>query len=285
MKRNVLFVGLCIAVSCSPMLAGNIYGDNATNGTPYIYIMDPVTMTVSQTLSNLSSDNGRGVVVVGNTLYYTTANSPSVFSYNLTTDTNNGALFTVAGASALSTMAFDGTDFWIGDYSGTNQAYLYSPTGTLLKTIHLGDCTGFCDGLEYFIDGGGNARLISNEGDGETPGVYDVYDTDGNLITHNFINTGTRSGTGIAYDGTDFFVSNIFQGAISVYNNAGTLLRTTAINGQVGTSPLVEDLSIDYSIVLPPPPPPPGTPEPATFATFGVGLLGLLWAAKKRCKV
>lgn len=27
-----------------------------------------------------------------------------------------------SGASALSTIAYDGTNFWIGDYSGTNHA-------------------------------------------------------------------------------------------------------------------------------------------------------------------
>ena len=224
-------------------------------------------------------DNGRGVVVVGDTLYYTTATTNSVFSYTLSTSTDNGALFTVAGASALSTMAYDGTDFWIGDYSGTNQAYLYSPTGTLLKTISLGDCTGFCDGLEYFVDGSGNARLIENEADGNTPGIYDVYDTSGNLITHDFINTGNVSGTGIAYDGTDFFVSNIFQGTISVYDNTGTFIRTETLTGFPGDfAPLVEDLSADYAVVLGNPP----TPEPATFATFGAGLLGLCLAVKRR---
>jgi hypothetical protein len=282
MKRSILICLAYMAVSSSAMWASNIYGDNATGGTPYIYVMNSATMAVTRTITNLSSINGRGVVVVGNTLYYTTATSPSVYSYNLTTGVDNGALFTVAGSSALSTMAFDGTNFWIGDYSGTNQAYLYSPTGVLLKTISLADCTGHCDGLEYFIDPLGNARLISNEGDGETPGVYDVYDTNGNLITQNFINTGTAaSGTGIAFDGTDFYVSNIFQGTISLYNTAGVLQSTKTITGYTGGyTPLVEDLSVDYSLVLPP-----STPEPATFLTFGAGLFGLCWAAKRRRKL
>jgi DNA-binding beta-propeller fold protein YncE len=122
----------------------------------------------------------------------------------------------------------------------------------LLKTISLADCGGFCDGLEYFVDSGGNPRLISNEGDGATPGVYDVYDTNGNLITHNFINTGnTSSGTGIAYDGTNFFVSNLNEGTISVYSNAGAFVRTMTITGfPSGFSPLVEDLSVDYPASL-----------------------------------
>jgi hypothetical protein len=279
MKRNLhnLLVLACIAVSCSATWAGTIYGNNATFGAPYVYVFDSGTGAITNTITNLSGDNGRGVVVVGDTLYYTTASTNSVFSYTLSTSTDNGALFTVTGSSALSTMAFDGTNFWIGDYSGTNHAYLYSPTGTLLNTISLADCTGFCDGLEYFVDGGGNARLISNEGDGETPGVYDVYDTSGNLITHDFINTGRASGTGIAYDGTDFYVSNIYEGQISVYSNTGAFIRTESLTGFPGSdTPLVEDLSADYALVLT------GTPEPGTFAMLGAGLLGLLGAVKSR---
>ncbi len=66
---------------------------------------------------DVSSGNGRGVVVVGNLMYTTNADSNSVYAYNLMTNTNLGVQFTVAGASALSTMAFDGTNF-CGDYSG-----------------------------------------------------------------------------------------------------------------------------------------------------------------------
>ena len=85
--------------------------------------------------------------------------------------TDLGPAFTVAGATAQSTMAYDGNNFWIGDYSGTNQAFLYSPSGTLIKTVSLANCTSFCDGLEYAILGG-QARLISNRGDATGP--YDV---------------------------------------------------------------------------------------------------------------
>src|ERR1700733_12270172 len=104
MKRQILYVLACAAVSCSAMSAEQLlYGNNATGGTPYVYVMDQSTMDVTQTITNLSGDNGRGVGVVGNTMYYTTAGSNSVYTYNLSTDTNNGVLFSVAGSSALST--------------------------------------------------------------------------------------------------------------------------------------------------------------------------------------
>lgn len=239
--------------------AQNLYGNNA-GGTDYIYVLNPGTGVVSQTLSSLNGacTNGRGIVVVSGVIYYTCANGNSVYSYTLASHTDNGVLFHVAAASALSTMAFDGTNFWIGDYGGINPgpAYLYSRTGTLLKTVTLADCVANCDGLEYFLQGGSIPRLISNRGDAIDP--YDVYDTNGNLITASFINP-TFAGTGIAYDGTNFEVSEIFNAKFAKYSGTtGTLMSETAITGFTsGFNPLVEDLSADYAVVL-------GGPQPST---------------------
>ncbi len=227
-----------------------VYANNATGGAPYIYIMTPGTLGVTRTLQNLSSSNGRGVVVVNNTLYYTAASSNAIYSYNLSTNTNNGSVFTVAGTSALSTIAFDGTNFWIGDYGGSGKAYSYSITGTLLKTVTLANCGSNCDGLEYFLSGT-NSRLISNRGDAVGP--YDIYDTNGTLLTPAFITT-TFSPTGIAFDGTNFLVSDLNHAAIATYNGTtGAFINSTSITGfPSGVTPLVEDLSVDYSQVLGP---------------------------------
>src|SRR6266849_3654503 len=83
-----------------------IYANNA--GSNEIMVIDSVTGNVSDQFIPMSG-NGRGVVTVGNTVYYTIATSGSVFSANLTTHVNNGVAFSVAGASGLSTMAYDGT--------------------------------------------------------------------------------------------------------------------------------------------------------------------------------
>src|SRR5215469_12290798 len=131
MKKILLLPCLIAAMSASALADSFIYGNNATGGAPYIYQIDKTTGAITNTYTGLSGINGRGVVVVGNTMYYTTANSNAVYSYNLATNTNNGVVFTVAGSTALSTIAYDGTNLWIGDYSGTNHAYLYSTSGTL----------------------------------------------------------------------------------------------------------------------------------------------------------
>ena len=125
-------------------------------------------------MSGTVSFNGRGVVQVGDVVYHTSADTNGVYGCSFVTNTDLGTIFTVSGSTGLSTIAYDGHNFWIGEYSGTNQAYNYTPTGTLLKTISLGNCTGHCDGLEYV-----NGDLISNRADEPNPRIYDVYDTNG----------------------------------------------------------------------------------------------------------
>lgn len=211
-------------------------------GTHGVDAIDPTTGALIKNCPQ-NKGNGRGVVIVGNIVYYTTADTNSVYKMDFTTCADLGVAFTVAGATALSTIAYDGTNFWIGDYSGTNHAFLYSPTGTLLKTISLVNCTGFCDGLEFF-----NGKLISNRGDNINQ-PYDVYDTNGALLTSAFITPTLASGvTGIAFDGTNFFISYLSLGQVGVFNGTtGAHIRDMTV-----PIPGYEDMSFDYSIVIGP---------------------------------
>lgn len=280
MKKLLILSFLLVAAGSSAQADSFIYGNNATFGSPYVFKIDKATGAVVDSYTNLSGINGRGSVVVGNTLYYTTANDNHVYSYNLTTKTSNGIAFSVAGSSALSTVAYDGTNFWIGDYSGTNHAYLYTPTGTLLKTISLSKCTGYCDGLEYFVMNN-TGYLISNESDAGT-GNYDLYDTNGSLLTANYLNESghTTGTTGIAFDGTDFYTSNINQNSLNVWTESGTFVKTITLTGAPAGFPfLIEDLSADYAQVLPPPS---DVPEPSTFVLVGSSMLGLAGAVRRR---
>lgn len=268
--NRILSCAAILAMTSSFAWAGPIiFANNA--GSPHIDLIDAATgLVTSQFVINGGSGNGRGVVVVGNTLYFTLANSGNVFTHDLTTNAE-GVAFNVAGSSGLSTIAFDGANFWIGDYSGTKNAYNYTPTGLLLSTVILGNCSAFCDGLEFFLQGG-QGRLISNRGDSFSPGIYDVYNTLGALLQPAFITVGSN-GRGIAFDGTNFRVAG--SNTISTFN--GTTGAFIGVQTIAGTRNF-EDLSIDYTQVLPPTN---AVPEPGTLTLMALGA-GLFKAVRRR---
>lgn len=226
-----------------------VYGNSSSPPVDQrLYKIDATTGAVVTTCLMKKGD-GRGIVVVGNLAYYTVVNSNNVFLADMSTCADLGVAFSVSGATGLSTLAYDGTNFWIGDYSGTNKAFYYSPTGTLLQTITLGNCTSFCDGLEFF-----NGKLISNRGDSVPP--YDVYTTTGTVLTPAFITTSFARATGIAFDGAKFYVAEILNQKLHVYDGVtGAFLNTINVSGMAPSASFLEDISVDYAQVIPAPAP------------------------------
>lgn len=251
-----------------------IYGNSASSpGNQWIYQIDANTGAVVKSCQ-FNKGNGRGVVVVGTTVYYTVADLNTVFKADWTTCADQGVAFTVASVTGMATIAFDGTNFWINEYnSPTNRAFLYSPTGTLLSTITLPNCTSNCDGVEFF-----QGKLISNRGDALNPSHYDVYSLNGTLLQPALIGPVPYSGTGIAFDGTNFFVSDIFNQRLQVYNaTTGAFVRTVTITGMQPGANVIEDLSADYQIVLGPPPAARSTDIP-TLSEWALIVMGALLA-------
>lgn len=289
MVFRVLMAASCVLAFSSTSWADNIiYANNYGDGTDNIWRIDlttgnTITNQYGVPVSTLGGDNGRGVVDVNNILYVTTSGSGKVFSYNTSTSALSTA-FTVAGSSGLSSISYNGSDFWIGDYSGTDKAYLYSPTGTLLDTIHLANCSSNCDGLTYVPLNGG--ELISNRADGyNQDSIYDIYSsTTGALLTAGFIDTtslatkGCDHTTGIAWDGTNYFVSCLDDPTASLaeYNSSGSFVSLIALSNpsgfdNSGTGPGMEGLSANFAVTIPPT----TTPEPASMLLIGAGLAGI----------
>jgi len=227
-----------------------IYGNSATAGPDILHQIDKGTGALIQDF-NVSSGNGRGVVVVGNTIYSTESGpsgdifggSDQIYMTDLTSGLPLGSITVIglpAGA-AMSTLAWDGTHFWTSEYLGGNHAYRIDTSGNIVKTIVLGLAAYNMDGMEYF-----DGKLICNRGD--TVGPYDVYDLDGNVLAVGFVDpstVGVFSTTGIAFDGTDFYTSDIYASQLEIWDGTtgahkGSLVLT-------GSSFLVEDLSVNYS--------------------------------------
>lgn len=258
---------------------------NSAGGTNAIEGFNEATGALENQFVGNPAGNGRGIVTIGNVLYYTRVGDGVIHELNATTGAPLAANLPT-GQASLATIAYDPLDgtkggFWLGDYSGLSKAYFFDlAAGMVTKTITLGKCTGNCDGLEFFVDGMGNKRLISNEYDGGLGGAntYDVYDTNGNLITAGFIKGHDTSGnTGIAFDGTDFFISNIFHSSLSEYDANGNYITDITLGGPLPPSGrLIEDLSFDYNIVIP------STPEPGTLSLFASAMLGFAWVRRRR---
>ena len=268
---SVAFAALA-AVSGSAN-AGLLWGNNASF-TGVIEAVDQNTLAVVHQYA-IGPGNGRSVVTVGDIVYYTFVDDSRIHKLNANTGASLGSINTTIGS--MSTLGWDGSQFWTSDYAGTNRAFRIDTTGAVTKTINLSLASSNMDGMEYF-----NGKLIANRCD--ACGVYDIYDLDGNVLVSNFINTGANA-TGIAFDGTDFLLSNIFANSISKYDGTtGLLISTNFIGGPVpatGTSQrLWEDLSVDYAARQDTG----GVPEPTPLLLVGIAVLGLVASQRKRAR-
>lgn len=292
-RTKLIVLGACIAlVAAQSMLADEfVWGNSASAGNVRLEEFDATTGTLvpgQQFLvpnATAVNDNGRGVALLGNTIYYTTANSGNIYITNSVTHADLGVLVDT-GFPGIANVSTDGKFIYASSYqTSSGVVNKYDTSGNLVGTVTVG--TGFGrDGFEVEnnpnIDGGA-LTFISNRGDAQGP--YDVYDSAGNLLISAFIDP-TKDGfsaatTGIAYDGTNYFVSDIFNNRLLEYSGTGTFIKSIDLSGI--PSPFggreLEDLSALGNTTINPPP---TTPEPASIVMLGAAVSLLAWKVRRR---
>jgi uncharacterized protein (TIGR03437 family) len=241
--------------SCSPaviialVLAGaniagaatTVWAINASFGRPHIQAYDLAGNTLADfeapnkdALSGKA--NGRGIAVVGTTIYYTLAEKPNVYQTDTLTHADGGIAFTTPpltpGINSLA-LAADGQSLWMVASQPTNpsipadgKVYQYSLTGTLLKTVVLAGRENInlaSNGLEITADG-----IVVNRG--SVP--YDLYDFNGNMMRPGLI-TATFRTTGIAFDSVNvnYIVMDVLNQRLAMFDINGQPLRFVALTG------------------------------------------------------
>jgi hypothetical protein len=293
--RALAVIGLLTTIGVPTYANSVIWGNSASGGNVNLEAFN-ITSSGVATLSqqflvpNLTAknDNGRGVAVLGNTIYYTTANSGNIYVTDAITHADLGILVST-GFQGIANVATDGTYIYASDYqTSSGVVNKYDTSGNLVGTVNVG--TGFGrDGFEVQNNpniSGGALTFISNRGDLTSP--YDVYDSSGSLLISAFIDPaadGFGTGqTGIAYDGTNYFVSDIFNNRLFEYSGTGVYTQTIDLSGipNPHTGRLLEDLSAVGNTINNPPPN--TVPEPTSLLLLSTGLAGIGLAAWRRKK-
>jgi uncharacterized protein (TIGR03437 family) len=232
---------LFFAVANVAGAATTVWAFNASFGNPHIQAYDLATGVAVADFEAPNKDalsgkaNGRGIAVVGTTIYYTLAESPIVYKTDAVTHADQRSAFTTTLTPGINSLALavDGQSFWMVASQPTDptkpadgKVYQYSLTGTLMTTVTLAGRENVnlaSNGLE--ITGSG---IVVNRG--SVP--YDLYDFNGNMITPGFI-TATFRTTGIAFDSVNnnYIVSDVINGQLVIYDGAGKFVRFAPLPG------------------------------------------------------
>jgi hypothetical protein len=149
---------------------------------------------------------GRGIAVVGSSIFYSVDDSGAVFLTN-----PGGADLGIAfntGLPGIGAIASDGLFLYLAPTGGSgaqNETVLkYTFGGALVSTTTLTPSTGpraplGRTGLEVV-----GTDFVANQGNNEGP--YDKFDASGTLLTADFLHPGFFSFTGVAFDGSTYYV-------------------------------------------------------------------------------
>jgi PEP-CTERM motif len=243
---------------------------------PVIQEFDASTGALLNSFADPAADPtqfGSGIAVVGSSIYYSLVGSTSVFLTN-TNGANLGVAFTVniPGVSGIISIASDGQFLYLTPESSTlnENVYKYDFSGNLIGSpVTLVPSGGIVQGPRDGLEIVGNT-FVANQPRGDI-GPYDQFNaTTGSLITPAFLDPGTFGFTGVAFDGTFYYVfdDEADPSQLVVFDASGVFVDRVTLTGLPG--PNDQAFLSDLSAVVP------AVPEPSTLALFGAALFGLL---------
>ena len=176
------------------------------------------------------------------------------------------------GLPGIGSIASDGQFLYLAPtnstVSGNETVLKYSFAGSLISMITLvpsGGAEGTLGRTGLEIVG---TEFVVNQGDNEGP--YDKFDESGSLLTSAFLNSGEFSFTGVAFDGSTYYVSDeeAVPSTLRLFNASGGSLGTATLTGCPGPNP--DDLRISPVVVGPVP-----DRRPSLYSSpilFGLGI-------------
>lgn len=241
-----------------------------------------------QTIQKLNGDTGAvvdsfavpfglgsaaSIAFVGNTGYYTLLFETDVHKVDMTTHAYGGVAFNIGSTAGFTNGITTDSNghLWFAD-GGDGALKEFNTVGTLLSTHAFPvAANSFRDGSVVFDD-----KVVANRGDQQGP--YDLYSIGaGNspltLVTSSFI-TALGGNNGIAYNGTNFYVSNEQTHIVSKYTAAGAFVSQANLD----PNSRYENWTFASQDIVPAP-----VPEPETYALMlaGLGVLGFVARRRK----
>src|SRR5438270_2845674 len=292
-KTPTLWGGAALAVATALMGMGGVaradtlcIQNNAAFGNGPIVTTDCTTHTIVNSFipdqAKIGSNNGRGIAVLGNFVYYTelTGNGFGPSTGIFVAPFNNGA-----GGADIKSFPNPVPGTGIVDLTSDNMGHLFAMTGYNLgpEVVQETDGNGNNIGGPVTLHFTGGANLTDSDGfailpngnwlinDGDATNSYNQYNpSTGMEIAGTTIQAHNAGGVCGASTGVDTDGTNLFFDC-----NLNEIVQDTLTGAFIASNPTGgrgEDISL---VAAAPVNPPSGAPEPASLSVLGAALVGL----------